>query len=110
MVMLLQSMLFIIVTGTQTPVLDEVPAGQSDWISSRKACCAVKREYTNVNDGNTCTRVTATQTCQLHYGNSVAACFTRAPHTKSMQMTWPRGRVWHFGRSAHLLSCGELML
>lgn len=33
----------IIVTDTQTPVLGVVPAGQSDWISSRKACCAAER-------------------------------------------------------------------
>lgn len=33
----------------------------------------------------------------------------KAPHTKSMQITWPTGRVWHFGWSAHLHWRGELM-
>lgn len=29
------------VTGTRTPVLDGGQAGQSGWIFSRRACCAV---------------------------------------------------------------------
>lgn len=32
----------------------------------------------------------------------------KAPHTKSMQITWPTGRVWHFGWSAHLHWRGEV--
>lgn len=49
------SVLLNAVTGTQTPVLGVAPAGQSDWISSRKACCAAEGErekIASVNNGS----------------------------------------------------------
>lgn len=68
-----------IVTGTQTPVLGVVPAGQSDWISSRKACCAA--QWTHMLEPAFQYLLTTTW-CHASYTTVTCSCLLHKKHCK----------------------------
>lgn len=82
----------VIVTGTRTPVLGVVPAGQSDWISSRRACCAAEWTQTSVRaDGGRRIPPPAGMLRTLQQ----MSCTANETHAA---LLWLTGGVWHFGR------------